>query len=197
MSKRRFCWIDLEMTGLDPEVDRILEAGVIVTDKELNSVFEWETAVVQPTEVLDSMNEWCQRHHAQSGLLDRVPDGISEERLDSELAAIVVAHFKKKNPVVICGNSISQDRKFIDKYLPQFAARLHYRMLDVSSFKIVFREMLGREFKKANTHRALDDIKESIAELKYYLNAIDASDLALIDNSHSPPASESGRTESG
>ncbi len=190
MSKRRFCWIDLEMTGLDPTTDRILEAAVIVTNKQLEPVFEWESAVVQPPEILESMNDWCKHHHAESGLIERVPQGITEIQLDEKLAEIAVAHFKKKNPVVICGNSISQDRKFIDKYLPQFAARLHYRMLDVSSFKIVFREMLGREFKKQNTHRALDDIRESIAELSYYMSAIDPSSLALIDNSHSPAPDE-------
>lgn len=186
MSKRRFCWIDLEMTGLDPNTDRILEAGVIVTDKQLNVVFEWETAVRQSSETLEAMNDWCKHHHSESGLIERVPDGISETELDQRLVEIATEHFKKKNPVVICGNSISQDRKFIDNYLPNFAERLHYRMLDVSSFKIVFREMLGREFKKKNTHRALEDIKESIAELQYYLSAIDASELSLIDNSYSP-----------
>ncbi|MBT3481969.1 MAG: oligoribonuclease [Opitutales bacterium] len=190
MSKRRFCWIDLEMTGLDPNVDRILEAGIIVTDKFLEPVFEWETAVTQPSQVLENMNDWCKHHHAKSGLIDRIPKGISEDELDERLAEIILTHFKKKNPVVICGNSISQDRKFIDQYLPKFSERLHYRMLDVSSFKIVYREMLGRDFKKQNTHRALEDIKESIAELKYYMSAIDPSGLSSIDNSHSPPKAE-------
>ena len=179
------------MTGLDPTTDRILEAGVIITNKQLESQYEWETAVYQSAEVLESMNDWCKHHHGESGLTQRVPDGITETQLDDKLAEIVQTHFKKKNPVVICGNSISQDRKFIDEYLPKFTARLHYRMLDVSSFKIVFREMLGREFKKQNTHRALDDIRESIAELKYYMAAIDASSLSLIDNSHSPANTES------
>ena len=172
----------MEMTGLDPEKDRILEIALIVTDKQLNPVFEWETAVRQPPEVLESMNDWCKRHHAASGLIDRVPSGLSEAELDDKLAEISLAYFKKRNPLVICGNSIAQDRRFIDRYLPRFSARLHYRMLDVSSFKIVFREMLGREFKKVNTHQALHDIRESIAELKYYLSAIDPSGLAPIDN---------------
>ena len=178
------------MTGLDPNADRILEAGIIVTDKFLEPIFEWETAVVQPSQVLENMNDWCKHHHANSGLIDRIPKGISEDELDERLAEIILKYFKKKNPVVICGNSISQDRKFIDQYLPKFSERLHYRMLDVSSFKIVYREMLGREFKKQNTHRALEDIKESIAELKYYMSAIDPSGLSLIDNSHSPPKAE-------
>jgi oligoribonuclease len=191
MSKRRFCWIDLEMTGLDPVNDRILEAAVIVTNKQLEPVFEWETPVFQTPEVLEKMNDWCKHHHAVSGLIDRVPNGITEASLDDRLCEIAKAHFKKKNPVVICGNSISQDRKFIDAYLPLFASRLHYRMLDVSSFKIVFREMLGREFEKNNTHRALDDIQESIAELKYYMSSIDPSDLALINNEPDGPVTDS------
>jgi len=182
MSKRRYCWIDLEMTGLDASTDRILEAAVVVTDKQLEPVFEWETSVLQTEETLEGMNDWCKRHHAASGLIDRVPSGISESALDDKLCEIALAHFKKKNPCVIAGNSIHQDRKFIDRYLPRFSERLHYRMLDVSSFKIVFRELLGREFKKSNAHRALDDIHESIAELKYYLQAIDASALDPIDN---------------
>lgn len=179
------------MTGLDPVNDRILEAAVIVTNKQLEPVFEWETPVFQTPEVLENMNDWCKHHHAVSGLIDRVPNGITEASLDERLCEIAKEHFKKKNPVVICGNSISQDRKFIDAYLPLFASRLHYRMLDVSSFKIVFREMLGREFKKNNTHRALDDIRESIAELKYYMSSIDPSGLALIDNDPKGPVTDS------
>lgn len=170
------------MTGLDPQSDRIVEAAVIVTNKQLEPVFEWESPVKQSQETLENMNEWCKHHHTESGLLERIHQGITEEELDDKLAEIALAHFKKSNPLVICGNSIAQDRKFIDRYLPRFAARIHYRMLDVSSFKIVFREMLGREFKKHNTHRALDDIRESIAELKYYMSAIDPSGLAPIDN---------------
>lgn len=182
MSKRRYFWIDLEMTGLDPAKDRIVEAAVIVTNKLLEPVFEWESPVRQPQEILDGMNDWCKRHHAASGLLERIQEGITENELDATLSEIALKHFKKKNPCVIAGNSIAQDRKFIDAYLPTFSSRLHYRMLDVSSFKIVFREMLGREFKKQNTHRAIDDIRESIAELKHYMSAIDASHLPPIDN---------------
>ena len=87
---------------------------------------------------------------------------------------------RKSDQVVICGNSIAQDRRFIDRYLPRFAEKLDYRMLDVSSFKIVFRDMLGREFLKQNNHRALDDIRESIDELKYYMKAIDPNGLTPI-----------------
>lgn len=182
------------MTGLDAETDRIVEAAVIITNKQLEPVFEWESPVKQPQEVLDGMNDWCKHHHSESGLLDRIHTGITEEELDAKLGEITLKYFKKKNPCVIAGNSIHQDRKFIERYLPNFAARLHYRMLDVSSFKIVFREMMGREFKKQNTHRALDDIRESIAELKYYMGAIDASHLDPIDNT--PKAEREASSES-
>ena len=173
-----WCWLDLEMTGLDPAADRILEAALIVTGRDFGEVLtEWETAVVQPPELLAGMNEWCQRTHAASGLLDRVPGGITEEALDARLAASVEAYWGEV-PVILCGNSIGQDRKFVDRYLPRFAAKLHYRMLDVSSFKVLVQELYGKKFAKRNTHRALDDIRESIGELRYYLNAFDPEKLA-------------------
>lgn len=183
------------MTGLDPATDRILEVAVIITDKLLNPIYEWETAVYQEPDTLASMNDWCRHHHAASGLIDRVPSGITEAALDDALSELAFKYFKRTNPLIICGNSIAQDRKFIERYLPKFAARLHYRMLDVSSFKIVFREMLSREFRKANTHRAIDDIRESIAELKYYMTAIDPTGLALIDNKATPTDSNEATPE--
>lgn len=165
------------MTGLDPAHDRILEAALIVTSPDFNETLaEWETAVFQPPEVLAGMNEWCQKTHGESGLLNRVPGGISEDALDAKLAA-AAEQFWGKQAVILCGNSIGQDRKFVDRYLPRFSSRLHYRMLDVSSFKIIFQERYDQKFAKRGTHRALDDIRESIAELQYYLRAVDVSRL--------------------
>lgn len=182
-SKKRFLWIDLEMTGLEVESDRILEVGVVVTDKFLNPQFEWVSAVKQDATVLENMNEWCQIHHRESGLVDRVPTGISEKELDKKLLEIIVDHMRKnKTHIVLCGNSIAQDRKFIDKYLPKFASRLHYRMLDVTALKVVFREFFGIEYKKQNTHQALDDIKESIAELRYYIEFLHPEKIPDLDN---------------
>lgn len=181
-SKKRFLWVDLEMTGLDVDQDRILEAGVVVTDKYLNTQFEWESAVYQPAEVIAGMNDWCQIHHKESGLLDRIPDGISEERLDDQLIEIIQGHMRKnKKEIILCGNSIGQDRKFIDKYLPKFSERLHYRMLDVTALKVVFRDFFGVEFVKKNTHQALDDIQESIAELKYYIQFLDTNKVPDLE----------------
>lgn len=159
------------MTGLNAAQDRILEAAVIVTDAHWKELEVWESAVRQPESVLAAMNEWCQTHHRESGLLDRVPGGISEADLDEKLAGIVRRHWADV-PAILCGNSIHQDRKFVDHWLPQFAATLHYRLLDVSSLKVVFQELYDVTFDKQATHRALDDIRESIAEFRYYQGAI-------------------------
>lgn len=163
-----FLWLDLEMTGLDAATDRILEAAVILTDRDWKEVFTWESAVSQHAEVLETMNDWCKKHHRESGLLDRVPTGISENELDEKLAETVSAHWGEI-PAILCGNSIHQDRKFVDRWLPQFASTLHYRMLDVSSFKVAFQELYDLKFEKKNAHRALDDIRESVAEFRFYL----------------------------
>lgn len=172
-SKRRFFWLDLEMTGLDPSHDRILEAAVIITDKFFDSIFEWDTTIYQKPEVLKEMNEWCQNHHLKSGLLDRVKGGINEEQLDQKLCEIAQNYLRKdKQEIVLCGNSISHDRKFVETYLPKFNERLHYRVLDVTSWKIIFRDLYKLEYKKSNQHLALSDIKESLEELKYYLQFV-------------------------
>jgi oligoribonuclease len=172
MADKHFFWLDLEMSGLYPDLDKILEAAVVITDKQLSSVFTFETTVFQPPEVLENMNDWCKEHHAKSGLTNRVPSGIPENELDKKLCEIVDTYFKDES-VILCGNSIAHDRKFVEAYLPTYTAKLHYRMLDVSSFKIVFQEIYGKRYAKKNSHRALDDINESIEELKYYLNCID------------------------
>ena len=161
-------WLDLEMTGLDASRDLILEAAAIVTDLEFRELTQLEEVVFQPPEVLSRMDDWCKKNHGESGLLAKVPGGISEHELDTKLFQMLTVHVPKGRPI-LAGNSIAQDRKFVDRYLPQFAKRLHYRMLDVSSFKVIFESKYGIKYKKQNKHRALDDIRESIAELKLYL----------------------------
>lgn len=172
----RMFWLDMEMTGLDHTKERILECAVVVTDRTFNVLATFETAVFQPPEVLAGMDNWCKETHGKTGLTARVPEGISETELDEKLMGLVQSHFPKER-VVLCGNSIGQDRKFVEAFLPRFTAKLHYRMLDVSSFKIVFENFYQKKFKKENKHRALDDIHESIAELRHYLEFVDPEKL--------------------
>ena len=169
---KRFFWIDLEMTGLDDKTDSILEVAAVVTDVNLNTLEEYHRVVFQPAEVLDKMNDWCKKTHGESGLTAAVPFGTPLATVEKELMALAARHFTPKDRIVLAGNSVSNDRRFIDAYMPQFAQLLHYRILDVSSFKEVFREKYSLSFEKKNTHRAVEDILESIHELSFYLSHV-------------------------
>ena len=165
-------WIDLEMTGLEPEHDVIIEIATIVTDKDLNILAEGPVyAVHQPDELLQGMDEWNTRQHGQSGLTERVRNSqVSTRQAELETIAFLEQHVDKgKSP--ICGNTIGQDRRFLVKYMPQLESFFHYRNLDVSTIKEIARrwqpELLSG-FDKKGAHLALDDIYDSIEELKYY-----------------------------
>lgn len=174
MSKSgRLIWIDLEMTGLDAERERIIEAAVLVTNAELEIVAEGPNLVIhQSNELLAAMDAWNTRHHGESGLIKRVrASTVSEEEAEAEMLAFVSDHTNAQE-APLAGNSIHQDRLFLSRYMPTFTAHCHYRLVDVSSVKeLVSRwypeEYAKRPSKKAS-HRALDDIRESIAELRYY-----------------------------
>jgi oligoribonuclease len=170
-------WLDLEMSGLDPEEEKILEVAAVITDMDLKPIEEYHRVVYQPQEILDGMDEWCKDTHGKSGLTKLVPKGMPLEEVEKEVCALVHKHWKindrhKDSRPILAGNSISSDRKFIDRYMKKFSKLLHYRLLDVSSFKTVFKAMFGVEYKKKNAHRAVDDIHESIAELKAYLKHV-------------------------
>ncbi|MCW8878450.1 MAG: oligoribonuclease [Kangiellaceae bacterium] len=165
-------WIDLEMTGLDPDQERIIEIATIVTDKNLNILAEGPVmAVHQPQSLLDAMDEWCTTHHGQSGLTQRVIDSTINEQ-QAEQATI--EFLKKWVPVgksPMCGNSIGQDRRFLVRYMPKLNDYFHYRNLDVSTLKelaVRWKPEMLKNFSKKNEHLALEDIKESIAELAFY-----------------------------
>jgi len=172
--KRHFLWIDMEMSGLDVEKCHILEVAAIVTNENFESLEEFQAIVYQPDSVLDAMDTWCKETHGKSGLTEAVKKGELEAQVEQKLVSLVDRYFPATEKLVLCGNSIGQDRKFIDKYMPLLAKRLHYRMVDVTSFKEIFRTKYSLEYKKANSHRALDDIHESINELRYYLSYVQA-----------------------
>jgi oligoribonuclease len=165
-------WIDLEMTGLDPEKDVIIEMATIVTDNQLNVLAEGPViAVHQSDELLAGMDEWCTRTHGESGLTRRVREskiGVAEAEAQT-IAFLEQWVPKGKSP--ICGNSIGQDRRFLYRYMPDLEAYFHYRSLDVTTLKILaerWAPQLKDGFLKKGSHLALDDIRESIGELKYY-----------------------------
>ena len=165
-------WIDLEMTGLDPERDVILEMATIVTDGDLNVIAEGpEIAIAHPEAKLATMDAWNVTHHTASGLLERVRTiGVSTVEAEAMTLAFLERHVEKgQSP--LCGNTIWQDRRFLVRYMPTLEAFLHYRMIDVSTVKELARRWspdLLSGFTKENQHLALADIRESIAELLYY-----------------------------
>ena len=165
-------WLDMEMTGLSPETDRIIELAIVVTDADLNTVAEGPVLVVhQPDEVMNAMDNWNKGTHAKSGLIERVKASqLNEAEAEAQMLEFVKQHVAARvSPM--CGNSICQDRRIMARSMPQLEAFFHYRNLDVSTLKELakrWRPGLAEAFKKSNKHEALADIYESIDELKYY-----------------------------
>ena len=171
-NSQNLIWIDLEMTGLDPDKDVIIEMATIVNDSDLNVLAEGPViAVHQSDELLAGMDEWNTRTHGQSGLTQRVRESkISPAEAEAQTIAFLQEWVPQgKSP--ICGNSIGQDRRFLYRYMPALENYFHYRYLDVSTLKILaerWAPQLKEGFQKKGSHLALDDIRESIAELKNY-----------------------------
>jgi len=163
-------WIDLEMTGLDPERDVIIEIATLVTDSDLGILEEGPVfAISQADHRLAAMDEWNTRTHTTSGLVDRVTASTVKET-EAETATIeFLAKYVQAGASPMCGNSVGQDRRFLVRYMPQLADFFHYRNLDVSTLKILAQLWYpGAEFRKQSSHLALDDIRDSVAELKFY-----------------------------
>lgn len=172
LDKNNLVWIDLEMTGLNPETDHILEIATIVTDSMLEYQVEGPSLVIhQPDDVLDRMNDWCIKQHGESGLTQRVRDSnISLLEAEQQTLAFIQQYVPNNNSP-LCGNSIHQDRKFLIKYMPMLESFFHYRNIDVSTIKELsnrWKPRLADQFQKKASHLALDDIRDSIAELQYY-----------------------------
>lgn len=176
MRKAKLLWVDLEMTGLDPAKDRILEVAAMATGWDLEPVDAGAemTAVVKVPEKL--MRErmvgdfWEKNAEVRDALLKQNATGRSAKEVEGELLRFVEKWFGAE--VILAGNSIHQDRKFIDREWPELAERLHYRMLDVSAWKVYFEGALGKKFLKREAHRALDDIRGSLEELKWYVGGL-------------------------
>lgn len=165
-------WMDLEMTGLDPQQERIIEIATIITDSDLNTIAEGPVcAVRQPQALFDAMDDWNQKHHKASGLLARIAsEGVSEREAEAVTLAFIEQHVGRAE-APLCGNTIWQDRRFLSRYMPTLESYLHYRMIDVSSVKELakrWRPDVAFSFSKKNEHTALADIRESIGELKHY-----------------------------
>ncbi len=169
---RNLIWIDLEMTGLEPDRDYIIEIATVVTDKDLNILAEGPViAIHQEESILAEMDDWNQKHHGQSGLIERVKSSQIKEIEAENMTLEFLRRWLPENKSPMCGNSICQDRRFLYRFMPNLEAYFHYRNLDVSTLK----ELAARwapdiynGFQKTGAHKALDDIIESIEELRYY-----------------------------
>lgn len=172
MKKAKLLWIDLEMTGLEPAKDKICEVAAIATDMELNPIATYEAVVKVDDQLMkDRMvgEFWEKNSKSRDSLQAQNQTGKPVEEVERELLDFIEQNFSAKHPVYLAGNSIHQDRKFIENEMPELNAKLHYRMLDVSAWKIYFENALNQKFQKPDNHRALDDINGSIEELKWYL----------------------------
>ena len=165
-------WIDLEMTGLDTQKDYIIEIATVVTDAQLNILAEGPVvAIHQPDDIMNAMDEWNTKQHAKSGLTQRVKDSSFTEAQAEKLTIDFLQEYVGKGKSPMCGNSICQDRRFLARCMPELEAYFHYRNLDVSTLKELVARWTPETAKgltKNNNHLALDDIKDSIEELKYY-----------------------------
>jgi oligoribonuclease len=170
---QKLFWVDLEMTGLDPTKDYILEVAAEITDFNFKTLASYEARIQQPKELIAERmqkNSWWQDYpENRDDFLSKSNEGKPLAVVEDELANLLKEYFSSQ-PAILAGNSIHNDRGFIKKYWPTLDLALHYRMLDVSTLKIIFQGKYGIDYEKPNSHRAFDDIQASIAELQYYLD---------------------------
>lgn len=177
MYSDRILWIDLEMSGLCPTDDLILEVAVIVTDWDFKEIATYQGVVKHPKKLLHTRMAtnapfWESNSNVRDNLIKQNDSGKTLKKIESELISFVGEHFEKNKPILSAGNSVHVDRRFLNHHWPKFESRLHYRMLDVSAWKVVFSTKYNKQFAKPGTHRALDDIRGSIMELQYYLTKL-------------------------
>lgn len=171
ISDHNLVWVDMEMTGLIPEVDRVIEIATIVTDSHLNVLAEGPViAIKQPDAALEAMDEWNTRTHSASGLVERVRSSTVSEQLASDMTLDFLREWVPEGMSPMCGNSICQDRRFMSRHMPALEKHFHYRKLDVSTLKILAQRWRPDlpDLPKQGAHQALADIRESIEELRHY-----------------------------
>jgi oligoribonuclease len=173
----RLLWLDLEMTGLSPENDLILEVAAIVTDWQFKEIATYEGVVKNSTlklkkRLASNSIFWDANPVSRDGLIEQNKTGKTLVEIEDEILKFIEKNFKSGIPIILAGNSVHMDRRFIEKNWPSFNAKLHYRMLDVSAWKVVFENKYRMKFVKPDMHRALDDIRGSIIELQYYLSSV-------------------------
>lgn len=170
MKKAKLLWVDLEMTGLDPVEDRIIEVAAVATDINLHEIARYEAVIKVDPELMQARMVgpfWDKHQQTRAALQSQNQDGRPVAEVEEELLKFLEKYFGKT--IYLAGNSIHQDRKFIEREMPELNSKLHYRMLDVSAWKIYFEVAKGQKFTKPENHRALDDINGSIEEFKWYL----------------------------
>ncbi|MEV7121438.1 oligoribonuclease [Kitasatospora griseola] len=173
----RLVWIDCEMTGLDLDRDALIEVAALVTDSELNVLGEGVDVIIRPpAEALENMPEVVREMHTASGLLDELADGLTMAEAQEQVLAYIRKHVPEAGKTPLCGNSVATDRGFLSRDMPELESHLHYRIVDVSSIKELARRWYPRAYynspQKGGSHRALADIRESIAELRYYRETV-------------------------
>lgn len=192
----RMVWIDLEMTGLDPQTDEIVEIAVIVTEADLTEIDEGLSIVIKPNEApLAAMDDVVVSMHTASGLIDEIPKGTTLSDAESRVLEYVTSHIPEPRKAPLAGSSVYVDRMFLARYMPDLDTHMHYRLVDVSSIKELTKRWYPRAYfntpEKTGNHRALADIRESIAELRYYRDAVmvplpgpDTSTAKELGNNH-------------
>lgn len=167
----KLVWLDLEMSGLDVKKEVIIEVAAVVTDFDFKEEGDYHAILKQDQKYIDGMDDWNTNQHTKTGLIAQIPNGKDPKLVENELCEFIKKHLGEE-PVVLAGNSIWQDRRFIENHMPKFYKMLHYRMLDVTAWKLIFKEKYKTEYEKKDAHRAVDDIHESINELKFYMQSI-------------------------
>ena len=192
----RMVWIDLEMTGLDPQKDEIVEIAVIVTEADLTEIDEGLSIVIKPNDApLAAMDDVVVGMHTASGLIDEIPQGTTLSDAESRVLEYVTSHLPEPRKAPLAGSSVYVDRMFLARYMPDLDSHMHYRLVDVSSIKELTKRWYPRAYfntpEKTGNHRALADIRESIAELRYYRDAVmvplpgpDTSTAKELGNNH-------------